>query len=147
MNKVDVIVGSVTGNAQSVADEIKRQYGLRSIPVEIHFDPEPVDMQRSKRLLVVTSSTGMGDIPPSIESLFYSLKDQFPLLPETEFAVVALGDSSYGDNYLSAGKQWQELLLELQAKEAMPLFPIDALEVFDPLDALPEWLEQATKVW
>jgi len=51
-------------------------------------------------LLAVTSTTGMGELPDNLMPLFSSIRDTLPAawrgLPG---AVIALGDSSYGDTY------------------------------------------------
>lgn len=62
-------------------------------------------------LLAVTSTTGMGELPDNLMPLYCSIRDTLPAawrgLPG---AVIALGDSSYGDTYCGGGEQMRELL-------------------------------------
>lgn len=73
---------------------------------------------------------------------FADLQNRFPLFGAKPFGVIALGDSAYGDTFCQGGEQLRELLLELQAVEALPMLRLDASETVSPeLDAEP-WLDQ-----
>ena len=45
--------------------------------------------------------------------------------------VATLGDSSYGDSYCGAGKQFHALLTELQVTQ-LPYVRVDAIETLEP---------------
>jgi flavodoxin len=57
------------------------------------------------------------------------------------FAVAALGDSSYGESYCGGGKQFFELLTELQGKPVAELFRVDALETLAPEEEVVPWVK------
>ncbi|VEB54757.1 putative flavoprotein YqcA (clustered with tRNA pseudouridine synthase C) [Salmonella enterica subsp. enterica] len=80
-------------------------------------DPELSDWQQyqDKVALVVTSTTGQGDLPDSIAPLFHGIKDTLGFQPNLRYGVIALGDSSY-PNFCNGGKQFDALLQEQSAQ-------------------------------
>jgi sulfite reductase alpha subunit-like flavoprotein len=52
-----------------------------------------------------------------------------------------LGDSSYGESFCGAGKQWQELLTELQGNPVAAMLEVDAMETLEPENDVIEWLK------
>ena len=57
------------------------------------------------------------------------------------FAVAALGDSSYGESFCGAGRQFQELLEELQGKPVANMLEVDAIETLAAEEEIVPWLE------
>src|SRR5690606_39864497 len=92
-------------------------------------------------LLACCSTTGMGELPASIQDFYYELQSRFPLLTEKPFGVIALGDSGYGDTFCQGGEQLRELLLEVQARELLPMLRLDASEPVTPEEDGDAWLE------
>ncbi|MBL4833013.1 MAG: flavodoxin domain-containing protein [Pseudomonas sp.] len=143
-----ILSGSVYGTADLVADEAAdrcREAGLMVTRVK----PASVDAlleAAPDAILGCVSTTGMGELPDSFMPFFVTLRDRFPLFTGKPFAVIALGDSAYGDTFCQGGEQLRELLLELQAAEALPMLRLDASETVSPeLDAGP-WIEQLVAV-
>ena len=93
-------------------------------------------------LLVVSATTGLGDLPENIFPFFFELKEKFPNLHKLKFGVIALGDSSYGDTFCGAGIMFDALLEELQANRVSPLLKIDALDTTDPFDFAESWVRE-----
>ena len=142
MANIGIIVGSVYGNAQNAAEEAQTFLVNQGHEVEIHVDPDISLFNDHDSFLVVTSTTGVGDVPPNLELFYADAKDTFPLITGKKFAVVALGDSSYGESYCSAGKQMFELFTELQGAALSELVAIDAMETFEPEADVLAWLEE-----
>lgn len=142
MANIGIIVGSVYGNAQNAAEEAQTFLANQGHKVELHTDADISLFNDHDSFLVVTSTTGVGDVPPNLELFYVDAKDTFPLISGKKFAVIALGDSSYGDSYCGAGKQMFELLNELQGKAITDLVEIDAMETFEPEADVLSWLEQ-----
>jgi flavodoxin len=69
------------------------------------------------------------------------LRDSFPLMNGKAFAVVGLGDSSYGESYCGGGRQFFALLSELQGKPVAELFEVDALETLAPEEEVVPWVK------
>lgn len=143
MTKIAVIVGTVYGAAQYVAEQAVTTLTERDYQCQLFEDAnlDDVLMFYADIWLVISSTTGEGDVPDNVFPFFLQLKEQFPLLTNKHYAVIALGDSSY-DNFCGAGEKFNELLVELQGAEIAPMLRIDAIETLEPeLIALP-WLQQ-----
>ncbi len=141
MSTVCLFVGSVYGGAEFVAEELQAQIraaGHEITPI-VNLAENTQDALDGKALLVITSTTGAGDLPDNIAGLFQQLKDQAPILTHSQYGVIALGDSSYGETFCGAGRQFDELLQELGAKRCGEVLMVDACETMEP--------DQPAKVW
>lgn len=142
MEKVNLVFGTVYGSAQFTAETLEKAltklgYAARLWqPYEISQFTPP----QNELLIVVTSTTGQGDLPDDIQPWYYHLKQTAPYLPELKYSVIALGDSSY-DTFCGAGKSVDELLTELGAKPVVARFEIDACETMEPEVEALKWLE------
>lgn len=141
MSNIGIIVGSVYGNAQNAAEEAQTLLTNQGHEVELHVDPDVSLLDDHDSFLVITSTTGVGDVPPNLELFYADAKDSLPLISNKKFAVIALGDSSYGDSYCGAGKQMFELFTELQGAPITDMVGIDAMETFEPEADVLAWLE------
>ncbi len=139
MAKLHIFAGSVYGNAQHVAEEVYDMLSGDGVDCELFSDPSVDDFTQAEAILVITSTTGQGDIPPNLEFVHAELKDTFPMLTDKPFAVAALGDSSY-DTFCGGGRHFQELLTELQAKPVADMLEVDALETFEPEQEVKDWV-------
>lgn len=146
MAKIKVIVGSVYGGAVEVAEEAEALAQAAGHTVEVTEQPTKDLLAEAESLLVVTSTTGSGELPDNLLPFYSQLDAQAAQVANKPFAVIALGDSSYGDSFCAAGKLMNEKLNELGGQELQPLLTIDALEHFQATDAaepwLADWLEQ-----
>lgn len=140
MANISIFVGSVYGNAQNVAEQTEEKLVEMGHDVQLFSEPTLEDFKQADEVLVITSTTGQGDYPPNIEFFAEDLKQHFPLMNGREFAVVALGDSSYGDTFGAAGRNMYELLSELQGKAKTGLFIVDAMETFEPEEEVLSWV-------
>ncbi|KAA0874965.1 flavodoxin [Nitrincola tapanii] len=137
------LVGSVYGNSSSVAEECSEWLRSRGHAAEVFNTASLQDLASDPEaiLMVCTSTTGDGELPDNIYPLYQALREEFPLMPERRYAVIALGDSSY-ERFADAGKQMDELLTELQARRiGEPLF-VDACETADPEGEALAWLKE-----
>ena len=140
MATLTIIAGTVYGNAQHVAEQVEENLAQQGIDCVLESDPSVTDFTDADALLVITSTTGQGDVPPNLEFVFSDLKDESPMLKGKPFAVAALGDSSYGESFCGAGKQFQALLNELQATAVADLLEVDAMETLEPEKDVVEWV-------
>ena len=140
MATLTIIAGTVYGNAQHVAEQVEENLAQQGIDCVLESDPSVTDFADAEALLVITSTTGQGDVPPNLEFVFSDLKDESPMLTGKPFAVAALGDSSYGESFCGAGKQFQALLNELQATAVADLLEVDAMETLEPEKDVVEWV-------
>jgi len=144
MAKVSIFFGSVYGNAQQVAEDVQSHLEGKGVAAQVIEEPDVGALKEAESVLVITSTTGQGDVPPNLEWWVDDLKNEFPLLNQKPFAVAALGDSSYGDTYCGAGRQVFELLEELQGKAVSPMLEVDAIETLEPESVVIEWVDTIT---
>lgn len=141
MSDVGIFVGTVYGNAQHVAEQVKEMFDTKGVNTKIYDDPSLEDFKQARGAIFISSTTGQGDVPPNLEFFIAELREQFPLMEKKPFAVVGLGDSSYGETYCGAGRQIQTLLIELQGQPVADLLKIDASETLEPETEVVPWLE------
>ncbi|MCC5852153.1 MAG: flavodoxin [Alkalimonas sp.] len=142
MKRIAIIVGTVYGGAEFLAGQAEQLLTERGYQCSLHLDPklDAVLAEDPDVWLVISSTTGQGDIPDNALPFFLDARDRFPLLTDKIVAVIGLGDSSY-QHFCGAGKQFAELLQELQGKPlADPLY-IDACETLEPETVALPWLE------
>ena len=142
-----IISGSVFGTADLVADEAATYCEAAGLQVTRIKQPTVDALLGASvdALLVVCSTTGMGEIPETLMPFYLEMQDRFPLLTGVPFGVIALGDAGYGDTFCQGGQQVRELLQELQGSEAIAMLELDASETVTPeTDALP-WLDAFIK--
>lgn len=143
MAKIAVMVGSVYGAAQYVAEEAQQLLSGMGHDIVLFTEAklDEVLAVNADIWLVISSTTGQGDIPDNLLPFYLDVQNRFPLLTGKQFAVIALGDSSY-DTFCGAGEQLRELLLEIQGTELAPMLRIDAGETLEPQTIALPWLEQ-----
>ncbi len=147
MTAIRILVGSVFGGALLTARAIKKDLEASGHQVTVLESPTLEDITSNHDpLLVCTSPTGQGELPPNLLPFYLDLRDRLPQQPGRPFGVIVLGDSSYGDTFCGAGELMEEALYETAARKVGATLRIDALETMEPeADALPwarEWLSQ-----
>ena len=116
--QVTILVGTMTGTAELVAEEVE------PVLAEAGYGVEVLDMgdlaadvfARDGIFLICTSTYGQGDVPDNAQALFDDLKEGRPDLAAVRYGVIGLGDSTYADTYNFGGQLFDELLAELGAK-------------------------------
>lgn len=143
--KVAIFSGSVYGVAEDVA--LRAVKVLNEAGFETFYNPRATlsDLLgfAPEALLAVTSTTGMGELPDSLQDLYGQMRDQLPAawrgLPG---AVLGLGDSSYDDSYCGGGELIRELFVEMGVREVVPMLRLDASETVDQEDDAEPWLAE-----
>ncbi|PHM73211.1 flavodoxin [Xenorhabdus kozodoii] len=143
MAKIGVFVGTVYGNALAVAEQAQQILELQGHEVEVFEDATLEQWQAYLQdvILVVTSTTGQGDLPDNIQPLYTELTDKLGYQPDLSYGVIALGDSSY-DTFCGGGCTFDELLQEQGAKRIGDVLLIDAIEVAEPELFAQNWIEE-----
>ena len=143
--KVAILSGSVYGTAEEVARHAQQL--LVAAGLEAWHQPRAqlADVQAfaPEAFLVVTSTTGMGELPDNLQPLYSAIRDQLPAawrgLPG---AVIGLGDASYGDTFCGGGELMRELFGELGIREVLPMLRLDASETASPEADAEPWLAE-----
>ncbi|MFM2482374.1 FMN-binding protein MioC [Celerinatantimonas sp. YJH-8] len=140
--EIDLIVGSMLGAAEYVADEVEQQL-LDQHQVTQHLDADLAELKTdgSHVWLICTSTHGAGDFPDNIEPFMSQLQQERPDLSQLKYGVIALGSSQY-DSFCQAGRDADQLLQDLGATRIGERLEIDAVEEPVPEDVALEWLPQ-----
>lgn len=143
MKHVDLVFGTVYGSAQFVAETLADELAGLGYGVRLWQSHELNDFTPSNEglLILVSSTTGSGDLPEDIQSWYYRIQSTAPYLPGLHYSVVGLGDSSYSE-YCGAGEKLDALFTELGAKQVLPLLRIDAMDTMEPELEAKTWLTQ-----
>ena len=142
--KVAILSGSVYGTAEEVARHAQQL--LQAAGLEAWHNPRAqlADVQAfaPEAFLVVTSTTGMGELPDNLQPLYYAIRDHLPAWQGLPGAVLALGDSSYGDPFCGGGERVRELSAELGIRGGRPRLRLDASETASPEADAEPWLAE-----
>lgn len=132
--KVAILSGSVYGTAEEVARHAQKLLSAAGFEAS-HLPRASLDELKAfapEAFLVVTSTTGMGELPDNLQPLYYAIRDQLPAWHGLPGGVIGLGDSSYGDTFCGGGEQVRELFGELGVREVLPMLRLDASETVTP---------------
>lgn len=142
--KVAILSGSVYGTAEEVARHAQKLLAAAGLDAT-HLPRASLDELKAfapEAFLVVTSTTGMGELPDNLQPLYYAIRDQLPAWHGLPGGVIGLGDSSYGDTFCGGGEQVRELFGELGVREVLPMLRLDASETVTPETDAEPWLAE-----
>lgn len=141
MAHISIFVGSVYGGAERLSDEVATTIEQAGYGVTVFNEPVLSDIQSASHILIITSTTGQGDVPDNLADFYNQLNSTFPMLTDKPFGIIAMGDRSYGDTFCGAGRSFDELLRDLQAKPVGNRLEVDACEDFEPWPVTEPWLK------
>ena len=122
-----ILYASQTGNAKGVASKLEQSAKAAGINVVLKniADYKAKGLKNESHLLIVASTNGEGEAPDdAIEFHEYLLGKKAPKLPNLNYSVLALGDSSY-EFFCQTGKDFDERLQALGAKQVTPRVDCD----------------------
>ncbi|MGE6266053.1 flavodoxin [Aeromonas media] len=140
MADIDILVGTVYGSAMLVAETLRDHLQAQGHVCQLFDEAELTDIDPSRFLLIVSATTGQGDIPPNLQPFATALADRAPYMKGWLYALIAMGDSSY-EHFCGAGRRLDELLQELAADALVPRLEIDATLEDEPEVAALAWLK------
>jgi len=140
MAQIAIIMGSVYGAAQELAELINKELHEQGHTTIYNNSALVSDIHDVDACLVITSTTGQGDIPGNLASFYFGAHDAMPLQHGKPFGIICLGDSSY-DTFCGAGEKMEELFYELQGHSPVPMLKIDAIETLEPETKALPWLK------
>lgn len=117
MVELSILIGTVSGTAQLVAEKIgailrDQGHGVTLCDME---DLDASVFASGGYFIVCTSTYGSGDIPDNAFNFYEELCGLRPDLGGVRYAVFGLGDSTYSQTYNFGSKKFDALLTQLGA--------------------------------
>ncbi len=135
-----ILYGSRTGNGEGLAKVAKKMAVDSGMTVEVKSmeDYKLKDLANEKHLLVIVSTHGDGEAPFQAKEVYdYIHGKRAPKLEGVQFAVLALGDSSYL-HFCKTGKDFDVQLQKLGAKRIKNILCCDV----DYKQSDEQWLQE-----
>ncbi|WP_371187442.1 flavodoxin domain-containing protein [Thalassotalea maritima] len=140
MSSFQIIVGSMLGNTEYVAEAAQAALEELGHQTVMHFQPDFSAIDKQDQIwLFCTSTHGAGDFPENIEIFIHDLKQSDHNFSDHPFLVIAVGDSNY-DTFCMAGKSIYNMMLDKGAKSLSDTFCIDMVEIDDPEAAADQFI-------
>lgn len=132
----------MTGNAEELAEDLAEKLGKIGYATEVRDagDYDVENLQNERKLAVVISTWGEGEPPDDAEDFCFALYEgKAGELPDLEFAVCALGDTSY-DDFCGCGRRVEEAFLKAGASKMIDRVDLDV----DFEGGYDEWAKKLT---
>jgi MioC protein len=149
MSSFQIIVGSMLGGTEYVAEACEEQLNTLDHQVNLHLKPDFTSIlndtfaqkNTTKPVwLICTSTHGAGDYPDNIQAFVSDLNNCEQDLSSINFMIIAIGDSSY-DTFCKAGVDLNKLLKSKCCIEITRINMLDMSEDIDPELLAQEWLK------
>jgi flavodoxin len=141
MRKIQIIVGSVNGGAEQVADiaaEKLRALG-HSVFINTYASPAELVRDNDEILLLCHSNTGAGELPDNILPIYLHLTRDYPQIAGKVYGVINLADSSYV-TFNDAGRMLDAALADLGAERIGEPLVLDACSGDNPASLTTQWI-------
>jgi len=137
-----ILVGTMTGNAQLVAQELELilDDGETRVQTKLMDGLDASAFDGGGLFLVCTSTYGQGDVPDNAKALYESLLATRPDLSGVQYGLVALGDRTYKDTFCNGGRRFDAILAELGARRIGEILFHDASSGTLAEEAATEWV-------
>lgn len=142
--RITIISGTVFGAAEEVAwraAELLTEAGLEAVYQRQWAVAELVE-QDPAGLLLVTSTTGMGELPEKLQPLVEALEEQQPDWSGRPAGIIGLGDAGYGDNFCLAADELEDLADLLGLVLLQETLRHDASASVTPVQDAEPWLQE-----
>ncbi|GHE96266.1 FMN-binding protein MioC [Thalassotalea profundi] len=140
MANIQIIVGSMLGGTEYVAEACQEALNDLNIQSDLHFQPNFLEiLHKGTTWLICTSTHGAGDYPDNIQAFVKELESSKDDLSSINFWVIGTGDSSY-DTYCYAAKNISNLLKSKGCSEIIELKTLNILDEEDPEEIAQQWI-------
>jgi MioC protein len=160
MSSIQIIVGSMLGGTEYVAEACEETLNELDHHVDIHLKPDlnfiisntfssnneqkkSSDSQIKALWIICTSTHGAGDYPDNIKQFVSDLGNCDQDLSTVSFLTIGIGDSSY-DTFCKAAIDISKLLKSKGCKELTAIKTFDMSEDIDPEDLAQQWITENT---
>jgi MioC protein len=142
VNAVTILVGTMTGTAEIVAQDVRDVITAAGRAAEIlqMDDLDPSVFDRPGVFLFCCSTYGQGDVPDNAMKFYEALGQANPDLGHVRYGVFALGDRTYTDTFCHGGKRFDELMARLKATRLGDVMRHDASAGTVPETVAVEWI-------
>jgi MioC protein len=139
---ITILVGTMTGTAEMVAQEVQTalEAAGHQASIQMMDGLDAGALSAGGCFLVCTSTYGQGDVPDNAQAMFNSLEAERPDLSGVAYGVIALGDRTYKTTYCEGGLRFDRLLTELGAKRAGDILMHDASSGTLPEEVAAQWV-------
>ena len=143
VNAVTILVGTMTGTAEIVAQDVRDAIAAAGRAAEIlpMDDLDPSVFGRPGVFLICSSTYGQGDVPDNAMKFYEAMGQQGPDLGHVQYGVFALGDRTYTDTFCHGGKRFDELMARLGATRLGEVMRHDASAGTVPEVVAVEWIQ------
>ena len=140
---VNLLVGTMTGTAEMVAEEVQEALQARGIEAEIRLMDglDETVLAGGGLFLICTSTYGQGDVPDNAQAFYKAICDAKPDLGAVRFGLIGLGDSSYQQTFCHGGKRFEQALRDCGARLVGEAFYHDASSGSLPEEDALDWVE------
>ena len=144
MDEVFIMVGTMSGNAEMVADELASRLKKASIKATVRDMSEctPATLQPGRVYIVCSSTYGTGDVPDNAMPFYEALIAAAPDLTGIQYGVVGLGDKLYEDTFCGGPKRFDALFTSLGATRVGERMENDASSGSFPDEVAVAWLRE-----
>ena len=156
MSSIQIIVGSMLGGTEYVAEACEETLTKLDHHVDMHLKPDlhniisntfPTNNEQNNSSnltknpiwIVCTSTHGAGDYPDNIKQFVSDLSNCDQDLSTVSFLTIGIGDSSY-DTFCKAALDMSNLLISKGCKEITSIKTFDMSEDIDPEDLAQQWI-------
>ncbi len=137
---VKILVGTMTGNAERIAEEIELSFDDRARIEALDMDRlTPAVFDDDAVFLICSSTYGQGDVPDNARDFYKLLGEQKPDLRHVRYGVISLGDMTYAQTFANGGKRFDAILSQLGATRLGEVFCHDASTGTLPEDEAVPW--------
>lgn len=139
---VHILVGSTSGNTEYLAETLHHHIQKKGLTSHFHDVPSVDEVPiENTTWLICLATHGAGEFAESIAEFMEDLNQQRPSLSNVNYALIAVGDSSY-DTFCQAGIDAEKLLNDLKATPLIDRLDIDMATEMDPEGQAQAWLEK-----
>jgi sulfite reductase (NADPH) flavoprotein alpha-component len=143
-SRLTIIYASQTGNAKGVAEALEHDAKVLGIAVQVFdaSDYKGKDLAKETHVIVVASTNGEGEPPDNALELHEFLQSKkAPKLPNLQYGVIGLGDSSY-EFFCKTGKDFDAFLTKQGATAFLDRVDCDV----DYEELASEWRQKALSI-
>jgi flavodoxin len=142
MAKIQILIGSIYGGAEQVAEIAAEQLLSLGHEVSLNTYARPEDLVRDANeiLLLCHSNTGSGELPDNLLPIYLHLTRDYPRIAGKRYGVINLGDSSY-TTFNDAGRMLDAAFTDLGAIRIGDPLVLDACSGDSPEALTREWVQ------